>query len=55
MLGWALRFFIAAMAAGFIAFGDGGGTLGMVLKIVVGLLLALCSVSLVAALRRPLK
>jgi uncharacterized membrane protein YtjA (UPF0391 family) len=52
MLGWALRFFIAAMAAGFIAFGDGGGTLGMVLKIVMAVLLALCSVSLVAAYGR---
>ena len=52
MLGWALRFFIAAIAAAFVAFGEGGGALGMILKIAMAVLLALCSVSVVAAYGR---
>ena len=52
MLGWALRFFIAAMAAGLVALAEFSGTLSLVLKIVVAVLLALCSVSLVTAYGR---
>jgi uncharacterized membrane protein YtjA (UPF0391 family) len=52
MLGWALRFLIAAIAAGLVAFGAVGGTLAIVLKLVVVVLLALCSASLVAAYGR---
>jgi hypothetical protein len=55
MIGWALRFVIAAALVVLLVRGDIGEGVSLVVKIVVGLLLALCSVSLVAALRRPLK
>jgi uncharacterized membrane protein YtjA (UPF0391 family) len=54
MLGWALRFFIAAALVMVLAHGDIGEGAAMILKILVAILLVLCSVSLVAALRRPL-
>ena len=55
MIGWALRFVIAAALVVLLVRGDIGEGASLVAKIVVGLLLALCSVSLVAAVRRPLK
>ena len=55
MLGWALRFLIAAILAMLLIWSDIGEGPSLVVKVVVGLLLGLCSVSLVAALRRPLK
>ena len=55
MVGWALRFLIAAILAMLLMGSELGEGASVVVKIVVGLLLALCSVSLVAALRRPVK
>ena len=55
MVGWALRFLIAAALVVLLVRGDLGEGATLVVKIVVVLLLALCSVSLIAALRRPLK
>ena len=55
MLGWALRFIIAAALVVLLVRGDIGEGASLVVKVVVVLLLALCSVSLIAALRRPLK
>ena len=52
MIGWALRFVIAAMAACVLALAGVGGPLEIVLKLVVVVLLALCSVSLIAAYGR---
>jgi uncharacterized membrane protein YtjA (UPF0391 family) len=55
MVRWAVRFFIAAILAMLLMGNELGEGAAVVVKIVVGVLLALCSVSLVAALRRPLK
>ena len=52
MVGWALRFFFAAMVATVIALSDIGAGAATAAKILVVILLALCTVSLVAALRR---
>jgi uncharacterized membrane protein YtjA (UPF0391 family) len=52
MLGWALRFLMAAIAVVLIALGDIGEGASLVLKIAVGVLLALCTVSLFAAYGR---
>lgn len=52
MLGWALRFLVAAIVVVLIAHGDIGEGASLVLKIAVGVLLALCTVSLFAAYRR---
>jgi len=52
MLGWALRFLMAAMVVVLIALGDIGEGASLILKIGVGVLLALCSVSLFAAYGR---
>ncbi|HYY61691.1 MAG TPA: hypothetical protein VE756_09910 [Burkholderiales bacterium] len=52
MLSWALRFLIAAMVVVLIAHGDIGDGASLVLKIAVGVLLALCTVSLFAAYGR---
>ena len=55
MVGWALRFLIAAALVVLLVRGDIGEGVSLVLKILVVLLLGLSSVSLIAALRRPLK
>ena len=55
MLGWALRFFIAAALVMLLIHGDIGEGAATFVKVLVAILLVLCSVSLVAALRRPLK
>ena len=55
MVGWALRFFIAATLAMLLMGSEIGEGASLVVKIVVAVLLALCSVSLVAAVRRPIK
>ena len=52
MLSWAVRFFLAALFAALVAVSDVAAEAAIVLKIVVAVLLALSSVSLVAALRR---
>jgi uncharacterized membrane protein YtjA (UPF0391 family) len=52
MVGWALRFLIAAVLATLLAYSGIGYGAALVAKIVVVILLALCSVSLIAALRR---
>jgi uncharacterized membrane protein YtjA (UPF0391 family) len=52
MLGWALRFLIAAIVVVLIAHGDIGEGASLILKIAVGVLLALCTVSLFAAVGR---
>lgn len=52
MLRWALRFLIAAIVVVLIAHGDVGEGASLVLKIAVGMLLALCTVSLFAAYGR---
>jgi len=52
MLSWAIRFFLAALGAGLVAASDVAAEAAVVAKIVVAVLLALSSVSLVAALRR---
>jgi uncharacterized membrane protein YtjA (UPF0391 family) len=52
MFGWALRFLMAAIVAVVIALGDIGEGASVILKIAVGMLLALCTVSLVAAYGR---
>jgi uncharacterized membrane protein YtjA (UPF0391 family) len=53
MLTWAIRFFLAAGVAALVAASDIAGEAAVVAKIVVAVLLALSSVSLVAALGRP--
>lgn len=52
MLGWALRFLIVAIAAALIASSDIAAEAAMVAKVLVALFLGLCTVSLVAGLRR---
>jgi len=52
MLGWALRFLVAAIAVVLIARGDIGEGASLILKIAIGVLLALCTVSLFAAYGR---
>ena len=52
MLSWAIRFLLAALGVALIAVSDVGAEAAVVAKIVVAMLLALSSVSLVAALRR---
>jgi uncharacterized membrane protein YtjA (UPF0391 family) len=52
MLGWALRFLIAALVVVLIAHGDIGEGASLILKIAVGVLLALCTVSLFAVVGR---
>ena len=52
MVGWALRFLIAAILATLVAYSGIGYGAAIVAKIIVVILLALCTVSLVAALRR---
>jgi len=52
MLGWALRFLIATIVVALIAHGDLGEGASLTLKIAVGVLLALCTVSLFAAYGR---
>jgi len=52
MLGWALRFLMAAIVVVLIAHGDVGEGASLILKIVVAVLLALCTVSLFAAYGR---
>jgi uncharacterized membrane protein YtjA (UPF0391 family) len=52
MLGWALRFLIAAVLAALVAASDIAPVAAVAAKIFAVLLLALCSVSLVAGLRK---
>jgi len=52
MLGWALRFLVVAIVVVLIAHGDIGEDAALILKIAVGLLLTLCTVSLFAAYGR---
>ena len=52
MLGWALRFLVAAIVVVLIARGDIGEDAALILKIAVAVLLALCTVSLFAAYGR---
>ena len=52
MLSWALRFLLAAMVVVLIARGEIGDGASLILKIGVGVLLALCTVSLFAAYGR---
>src|SRR3954468_20174116 len=55
MVGWTLRFFIAAILAMLLMGSELGEGASVVVKIEIGVLLAICSVSLVLALRRPIK
>jgi uncharacterized membrane protein YtjA (UPF0391 family) len=52
MLSWAIRFLLAALGVALIAASDVGAEAAVVAKVVIAVLLALSSVSLVAALRR---
>lgn len=52
MLGWALRFLVAAIVVVVIAHGEIGEGAFLILKIALGVLLALCTVSLFAAYGR---
>ena len=52
MFGWALRFLMAAIVVVLIALGDLGEGPALILKIAVGVLLALCTVSLFAVYGR---
>ena len=52
MLGWALRFLVAAIVVVLIAHGDMGEDASLILKVALGVLLALCTVSLFAAYGR---
>ena len=52
MLSWALKFLMAAALAAFIASSEVAPGAVLLAKIAVAMLLALCTVSLVAALRR---
>jgi uncharacterized membrane protein YtjA (UPF0391 family) len=52
MLSWAIRFLLAALGVGLIAVSEVGAEVAVVAKVIVAVLLALASVSLVAALRR---
>ena len=52
MLGWALRFLVAAILGVLVALGDIAEGPSLILKIAVGVLLALCTVSLFAAYGR---
>ena len=53
MLSWALKFFLAASLVAIVAFSGLGATAALIAEIVLAVLLALCTVSLVAGLRRP--
>ena len=53
MLSWALRFFLAASLVAVLAFSGLGATAALIAKIVLAVLLALCTISLLAGLRRP--
>ena len=52
MLSWAIRFLLAALGVALIAVSDIGAGAAAVAEVVVAVLLALSSVSLVAALGR---
>ena len=52
MLSWAIRFLLAALAVGLLAVSDVGSEAAVVAKVAVAVLLALSSVSLVAAFGR---
>jgi uncharacterized membrane protein YtjA (UPF0391 family) len=52
MLTWAIRFFLAALAAALVAASDVAGEVAILAKIAGAVLLALASVSLIAAWRR---
>jgi uncharacterized membrane protein YtjA (UPF0391 family) len=52
MLSWAIRFLLAALGVALIAVSGIGAEVAVVAEVVVAVLLALSSVSLVAALRR---
>ena len=52
MLSWALKFLLAAAFAAVIASSEVAPGAALIAKIAVAMLLALCTVSLVAALRR---
>ncbi len=52
MLGWALRFLMAAILVVLVAPGNIGEGPALILKIAVSVLLALCTVSLFAAYGR---
>ena len=52
MLSWAIRFLLAALGVALIAANDIGAEAAMAAKVVVAVLLALSSVSLIAAWRR---
>lgn len=52
MLSWALRFLLAALGVGLLAASDIGPEAAVVAEVFVAVLLALSSVSLVAAMRR---
>jgi uncharacterized membrane protein YtjA (UPF0391 family) len=52
MLSWAIRFLLAALGVALIAASDVGGEAAALAKVVVAVLLALSSVSLIAAWRR---
>lgn len=52
MLGWALRFFLAAVLVALVAASDVGAGAAVVAKVFAAVLLALCTVSLFAGLRR---
>ena len=52
MLSWGFRFLLAALGVGLVAASDVGPEAAVVAKVVVAVLLALASVSLIAAWRR---
>ena len=52
MLSWAIRFLIVATVAALIALSDIAAEAAMVAKVVVAVFLGLCTVSLIAGLRR---
>jgi len=55
MVGWTIRFFIAATLAALLFTRELSDGASLVVKVLLGLFVALSSVSLIAALRRPLK
>jgi uncharacterized membrane protein YtjA (UPF0391 family) len=52
MLSWTIRFLLAALGVALVAASDVGAEAAMLAKVVVAVLLALSSVSLIAAWRR---
>ena len=52
MLSWAIRFLLAALGVTLLAASDIGAEVAVVAEVLVAVLLALSSVSLVAAMRR---